>query len=56
MADPAVRLRVGRRTFRARARVVDPRVARALVRAVRQLSEKKYGWGDGLVVELAPVQ
>lgn len=56
VADPAVRLRVGRRTFRARARVVGPRVARALVRAVRQLSEKKYGWGDGLVVELAPVQ
>lgn len=56
VADSAVRLRVGRRTFRARARSVGPRVERALVRAVRQLSEKKYGWGDGLVVELAPVQ
>ena len=56
VAAPAVRVRVGRRTFRARARVVDPRVERALVRAVRQLSETKYGWGAGLVIELTPVQ
>jgi len=56
VADPAVRLRVGRKTFRAQARVVDAQAERALARAVRALSEKKYGWGDGLVVELAPLQ
>jgi hypothetical protein len=27
-----------------------------LVRTVQQLSEAKYGWGDGLVVELEPVR
>jgi len=47
---------VGKTTFSARARVVDARTERKLARAVRALSEKKYGWGDGLVVELAPVQ
>ena len=54
-ADPAVRARVGARSFRAHARVVDHAAERELVRAVRRLSEAKYGWGDGLVVELRPV-
>ncbi len=54
IADPAARVRVGRARFSARARVVDARREPALARAVRALSEKKYGWGDGLVVELAP--
>ena len=53
-ADPAVTVRVGRRTFPARARVLDgARQARA-VAAARARSEAKYGWGDGLVVELIP--
>ena len=55
-ADPAVRARVGARSFRAHARVVDPVAERELVRAVRRLSEAKYGWADGLVVELRPVR
>jgi deazaflavin-dependent oxidoreductase (nitroreductase family) len=54
LADPAVRARVGRRKWRARARVVDARAERELVGTVRRLSEAKYGWGAGLVVELAP--
>jgi deazaflavin-dependent oxidoreductase (nitroreductase family) len=54
LADPAVRARVGGRTFRARARVVNPQRERALTRAIRRLSEAKYGWGRGLVVEIAP--
>ena len=56
LADPAVRARVGGRGFRAHARVVDHRAERELVGAVRGLSEAKYGWGDGLVVELRPVR
>src|SRR3990172_5885849 len=54
LADPAVRVRVGRTTFHARARVVDARIEDGLARAVRKLSETKYRWGDGLVVELTP--
>jgi deazaflavin-dependent oxidoreductase (nitroreductase family) len=55
-ADPAVRARVGAWSFRALARVVDHAAERELVRAVRRLSEAKYGWGDGLVVKLRPVR
>ena len=55
LADPAVRARVGARSFRARARVVDRGAERDLVGAVRRRSEAKYGWGDGLVVEISPV-
>jgi len=53
-ALPRVTVRLGRRSFPATARVVDARVEPALARAVRSHSEKKYGWGDGLVVELTP--
>jgi deazaflavin-dependent oxidoreductase (nitroreductase family) len=52
--DPVVRVRVGARRFRGRARVVDARAERSLVRTVRRRSETKYGWGTGLVVEIAP--
>jgi deazaflavin-dependent oxidoreductase (nitroreductase family) len=51
---PRVKVRVGPRTFPARARVVEARTEPELARAVKKLSEKKYGWGDGLVVELTP--
>jgi len=52
LAEPAVRARVGRRSFRGRARVVDARSERALVATIRERSEAKYGWGAGLVVEI----
>src|SRR5262245_66387631 len=48
-ALPRVTVRVGRRTFAATARVVDARAEPLLARAGKALSEKKYGWGDGLV-------
>jgi deazaflavin-dependent oxidoreductase (nitroreductase family) len=53
VANPAVSVRVGARRFQARARVVDHRAERVLVTEIRRRSEAKYGWGDGLVVEIA---
>jgi deazaflavin-dependent oxidoreductase (nitroreductase family) len=53
---PRVGVRVGRRAFPAQARVVDPKSEPELARAVKKLSEKKYGWGNGLVVELDPTR
>ena len=53
VADARVRVRVGRRRFAARARVVDSPSEAALARKVRVGSERKYGWSEGLVVELA---
>lgn len=54
LADPLVRLRVGNEEFAARARVIDAAAEPAAHTAAQELSEKKYGWGDGLVVELTP--
>ena len=54
-ADPHVRLRVGRARVEALARVVDAAAEPELARAVRGRSESKYGWGDGLIIELTPV-
>ena len=53
-ANPHVQVRVGDAHFPARARVVDARKEPALAREIRTRSEKKYGWGDGLVVEIDP--
>jgi deazaflavin-dependent oxidoreductase (nitroreductase family) len=54
-AHPSVTVRVAERTFPALARVVDGTAEPRLRDAVRDLSRTKYGWGDGLVVELAPI-
>lgn len=54
-ADPRVGVRVGVRRFHARARLVDARREPGLAREIRTRSTRKYGWGDGLIVELVPV-
>jgi deazaflavin-dependent oxidoreductase (nitroreductase family) len=54
LADPTVRVRVGARSMRGRARLVDRRTEAPRVGEVRRRSEAKYGWGDGLVVEIEP--
>ncbi len=53
-ADPAVRVRVGAASLSGSARVVDPAAEPELSAAVVKRSEAKYGWGDGLIVEIAP--
>ena len=54
LIEPRVRWRVGTTRLRGRARVVRVETAPALVRDIQARSKKKYGWGDGLVVELDP--
>ena|SRR5215813_313209 len=53
-AQPRVKVRVGDRQFEATARVVHDDREPELTAAVKALSDAKYGWSDGLVVELAP--
>lgn len=53
-ADPRVHVRIGNASFAARGRVVRESAEAELSAAVQALSEKKYGWGEGLVVELTP--
>ena len=50
VAYPEVEVRVAGKSSKARARVISPDTD--LSRTVQQLSRDKYGWGDGLVVEL----
>jgi len=53
-ADPRVRWRVAEIAFSGQACVVDAAAEPALNEAVQVLSREKYGWGEGLVVELTP--
>jgi deazaflavin-dependent oxidoreductase (nitroreductase family) len=53
-AYPQVEVRLGQVRFPALARVVDAATESRLVAAVEQCSREKYGWGDGLVVEIVP--
>jgi deazaflavin-dependent oxidoreductase (nitroreductase family) len=53
-AQAGVTVRVGDETFRGRACVVAAEAEPEVVQAVRAASEAKYGWGEGLVVEILP--
>jgi deazaflavin-dependent oxidoreductase (nitroreductase family) len=53
-ANPAAKVRVGENNFNARGRVISAEKEAELHRAVADLSRRKYGWGDGVVVELQP--
>ena len=50
MANPDVQVRVGTRSFRGTAGIVSDRYDAEMA---KQRSREKYGWGDGLVVEIA---
>jgi deazaflavin-dependent oxidoreductase (nitroreductase family) len=51
-AHADVGVRVAGETFAARARILSPERDGELHRAIQELSRKKYGWGEGVVVEL----
>jgi deazaflavin-dependent oxidoreductase (nitroreductase family) len=51
---PQATLRVGEKEFEASARILSPDADSELCRTVASLSRKKYGWGDGLIVEFVP--
>lgn len=52
----AVRFRVDAVHFDGRGRAVDAAQEPELAAAIRQLMDSKYGWSDGLIVELQPEQ
>ena len=51
-----VAFRIGEQYFKGRARIVETADDADLCRHISELSVAKYGWGDGLVVELTPSQ
>jgi len=52
--NPRVQVRVGDRSFGATARALDPKRDAALWKLAQDLEREKYGWGDGLPVEITP--
>jgi deazaflavin-dependent oxidoreductase (nitroreductase family) len=54
-ANPHVHIRVAGSSTEGTARVMDAKAERTRWRQIQALSEKKYGWGDGLLVEITPV-
>jgi deazaflavin-dependent oxidoreductase (nitroreductase family) len=52
--NPNVSVRIGRRRIKAQARVLDHKRDRQLWDEVQAIAGRKYGWGDGLPVEIAP--
>jgi hypothetical protein len=53
-SQPQVKIRVGDAEFNAIARVVHNDREPQLAVAVKALFDAKYGWSDGLMVELTP--
>lgn len=52
--NPSVRVRMRGREFAAHAQILDPELDAATWQTAQQLAREKYGWGEGLPVELAP--
>jgi len=52
--DPSVSFRVGDKEFRGKARTVEAKGEGSLKRRVEALFQTKYGWSEGLMVQLTP--
>ena len=52
MADTGVTVRLAGPELKATARVLDPEADAPTWNEAQELARKKYGWGDGLPVEL----
>jgi len=53
--NPKVMIRIGERQIAATARVLDRHADRELWDRVAAIADRKYGWGDGLPVEITPL-
>jgi deazaflavin-dependent oxidoreductase (nitroreductase family) len=54
MHNPRVMFNVNSKSFEAVAQIVDKHSDSRLAEAVSHLMQTKYGWSDGLIVELTP--
>jgi len=53
--NPEITVRIGEWHINARARVLDRHTDRKLWNQVAAIANRKYGWGDGLPVEITPL-
>src|SRR5262245_39053658 len=54
LENPRVTFRISGCNHSGTGRILDRLNEQALWQSVRALSERKYGWGDGLIVEVKP--
>src|SRR3954462_10795432 len=54
--NPAVVVRIGEQRIGATARILDREIDRELWAQIAAIADRKYGWGDGLPVEISPSQ
>ena len=54
--EPNVRVRIGGRDLTGTGRVLDPAADRETWDRAQDLARRKYGWGEGLPVEITPDQ
>ena len=54
LRNPRVQVELGDRAFAATARVLDQTADRATWEIAQNLGREKYGWGEGLPVEITP--
>ena len=54
LSNPRVQVRLGDQQWNGLARVLDPDKDSDTYWKVRQLAREKYGWGEGLPVEIRP--
>ncbi len=54
--DAKIKIRIGKQEWTATGRVLDPEADREQWDLAQELSRQKYGWGDGLPVEIADVR
>jgi deazaflavin-dependent oxidoreductase (nitroreductase family) len=54
--DANVKIRIGQREWRATGRVLDPEADREQWELAQELCRKKYGWGEGLPVEISDLR
>jgi deazaflavin-dependent oxidoreductase (nitroreductase family) len=54
--NPRVQVRIGGQDRQATARILDEGVDGETWRMAQDLARKKYGWGEGLPVEITPDQ
>jgi deazaflavin-dependent oxidoreductase (nitroreductase family) len=54
--NPNVMVRIGERQIDATARVLDRPTDNSLWDQVAAIADRKYGWGDGLPVEIIPLR
>jgi hypothetical protein len=56
IVDPNVSFKVNNKTYKGYARLIDKSKEPILANAVSALMLSKYGWNDGLIVELTPMR